>query len=100
MQPVLLGRSFAPLQGETGQWTAEMHSNHQTTGPTEDYCEGKDKSVHFTPQKRTLLLLRRRCGQTGGTDCFSSSKEHIIVLICNFSFCSLAYKSITVKSHF
>lgn len=31
MQPVLLGRSFAPLQGETGQWTAEMHSNHQTT---------------------------------------------------------------------
>lgn len=27
MQPVLLGRSFAPLQGETGLCTAEMRSN-------------------------------------------------------------------------
>lgn len=27
MQPVLLGRSFAPLQGETGLCTAEMRSS-------------------------------------------------------------------------
>lgn len=48
MQPVLLGRSFAPLQGETGLCTAEIPSNHQTTRPPKDYCGGKDKGIHFS----------------------------------------------------
>lgn len=46
MQPVLLGRSFAPLQGETGLCTAEIHSNHQTTRPPKDYCVWRKRQRH------------------------------------------------------
>lgn len=62
MQPVLLGRSFAPLQGETGLCTAEMHSNHQTTRPPNDYCGGKDKGMN--PPHRNASC--RCCGEGAG----------------------------------
>jgi len=75
MQPVLLGRSFAPLQGETGLCTAEIPSNHQTTMPPKDYGGGKDKGIHLALQQSFLLVLGRRCGKTRWPDCSSSRKQ-------------------------
>lgn len=70
MQPVLLGRSFAPLQGETGLCTAEIPSNHQTTRPSKDYCGGKDKGICFTPQKKHLIGAGEKVSMNSATRLF------------------------------
>lgn len=49
MQPVLLGRSFAPLRGETGLCTAEMPSNQKKKK------EGKKRKENLPCLPRTSV---------------------------------------------
>lgn len=70
MQPVLLGRSFAPLQGEMGLRSAEIPSNHQTTGPSKEHCGGKKTKASISLCRKiiTALVLKTRCLRTVNPD--------------------------------
>lgn len=90
MQPVLLGRSFAPLQGETGLCTAEMRSNrpnHPALPNTSVEGGKKDKRHEFFLLLGSSSVPRRRVWvNSEGPGSFFTSEECIIVLICNFNF--------------
>lgn len=88
MQPVLLGRSFAPLQGETGLCTAEIPSNHQTTKPpglqkttVVEREKKKDKRHHFTPAEKHLIGAERGegVGELGDPSPISASSSAISI---------------------
>lgn len=79
MQPVLLGRSFAPLQGETGLCTVATCSSRQKHRASVSLLRrGETKGMHFFPPRQEVRV------NSEGPECFFSSEENIVVLICNF----------------
>lgn len=73
MQPVLLGRSFAPLQGETGLCTAATCSSRQKHRASVSLLRrGETKGRNFSPSRQEVRV------NSEGPECFFSSEEMLV----------------------